>query len=196
MRNSGWYVPYWRKPKKKGRAESPSTEDVQRSEEQLEAVRRRWVERYRRTLHALRALGLSMGSNRAEVQARYELLRAARAAPDRDVEDAYRYLVRVLPPLERRKRRTRGNGGGAFPPAASPPVTDAGAVEELTVSVVEVHVDGEDDETEFDEESDEGDDEPALDAGVVGDVPLNETPVEPWPGQHDTWREEHGPHGV
>ena len=102
MRNSGWYIPFWRKPKKKGKA---GAEEIVRSDEDLEAVRRRWIERYRRTVHALMRMGLSVGSNRSDVQARYEELRAAGTVPTRDLEDAYQYLMRVLAPLERRKRR-------------------------------------------------------------------------------------------
>ena len=102
MRNSGWYIPYWRKPKKKGKA---GAEEIVRSDEDLEAVRQRWIERYRRTVHALMLMGLSVGSNRSDVQARYEELRAAGTIPARDLEDAYQHLVRVLAPLERRKRR-------------------------------------------------------------------------------------------
>jgi hypothetical protein len=102
MRNSGWYIPYWRRPKKKGKA---GAEEIVRSDEELEAVRQRWIERYRRTVHALMLMGLSVGSNRSDVQARYEELRAAGTLPTRDLEDAYQHLMRVLAPLERRKRR-------------------------------------------------------------------------------------------
>jgi hypothetical protein len=105
MRNSGWYIPYWRKPKKKGRADRAGAEAIVRSDEELEAVRRRWIERYRRTVHALMLMGLSVGSNRSDVQARYEELRAAGTLPARDLEEAYQHLMRVLAPLERRKRR-------------------------------------------------------------------------------------------
>jgi len=105
MRNSGWYIPYWRKPKKKGKASKAGAEEIVRSDEDMEAVRRRWIERYRRTVHALMLMGLSIGSNRSDVQARYEELRAAGTIPARDLEDAYQHLMRVLAPLERRKRR-------------------------------------------------------------------------------------------
>lgn len=115
MRNTGWYIPYWRKPKKKGKVEKISTEEVWRSDEQLESVQQRWVERYRRTARAYRALGLSVGGNRAEAQARYNSLRA-QGRLTRDVEDAYRYLLRVLPPMERRKRRPQGLGSGSETP--------------------------------------------------------------------------------
>ena len=110
MRNTGWYIPYWRKPRKKGRGggEKPvpiDTTEVMRSDEQLETVRQSWIERYRRTLHALDVLGLSMGSNRGEVQAGYETLRRAGTVAPRDLEDAYRHLQRILPATERRKKR-------------------------------------------------------------------------------------------
>ena len=105
MRNSGWYIPYWRKPKKKGKADRAGAEEIVRSDEELEAVRRRWIERYRRTVHALMLMGLSVGSNRSDVQARYEELRVAGTLPARDLQDAYQHLTRVLAPLERRKRR-------------------------------------------------------------------------------------------
>ena len=105
MRNSGWYIPYWRKPKKKGKANRAGAEEIVRSDEELEAVRRRWIERYRRTVHALMLMGLSVGSNRSDVQARYEELRAAGTLPARDLEDAYQHLMRILAPLERRKRK-------------------------------------------------------------------------------------------
>ena len=105
MRNSGWYIPYWRKPKKKGKADRAGAEEIVRNDEELEAVRQRWIERYRRTVHALMLMGLSVGSNRSEVQARYEELRAAGTLPTRDLQDAYQHLMRVLAPLERRKRR-------------------------------------------------------------------------------------------
>lgn len=112
MRNTGWYIPYWRKPKKKGKAEKNNAAETVRSEEQLEAVRQRWIERYRRTARALTTLGLSVGSNRTEVQARYDGLRGAGRAT-RDVEDAYRHLMRVLPPIERRKKSARGTTSAA-----------------------------------------------------------------------------------
>ncbi len=111
MRNTGWYIPYWRKQRKKGKPDKPQKSDrteqreVIRGDDQLEAVRQRWIERYRRTARALSVLGLSVGSNKAEVQARYESLRAAGGVLSREVEDAYRYLARVLPAVERRKRR-------------------------------------------------------------------------------------------
>ncbi len=106
MRNTGWYIPYWRKPtsKKKGKAEKNGSDEVWRNDEQLDAVRQRWVERYRRTARALNALGLSVGSSKIDAQARYDALRA-QGRTSRDVEDAYRYLQRVLPQAERRRKR-------------------------------------------------------------------------------------------
>ena len=90
--------------KKKGKAEKSSGDEVWRNDEQLDAVRQRWVERYRRTARALGALGLSVGSSNIDVQARYDTLRA-QGRTSRDVEDAYRYLQRVLPQVERRRKR-------------------------------------------------------------------------------------------
>src|SRR5919201_3125095 len=115
MRNSGWYIPYWRRPKKKGKA---GAEEIVRSDEDLEAVRRRWIERYRRTVRALMLMGLSVGSNRSDVQARYEELRAAGTLPARDLEDAYQHLMRVLAPLDRRKRRRASSNTAARRDAA------------------------------------------------------------------------------
>lgn len=114
MRNSGWYIPFWRRSKKKGRSDKPDSVEVARSDEQLEAVRQRWIDRYRRTMRALSLMGLSMGSNRGDVQARYNALRGSGRISARDLDDAYRYLQRVLPAQERRKRRspTRGQQSG------------------------------------------------------------------------------------
>jgi len=106
MRNSGWYIPFWRRSKKKGKAEKPSTDNISRTDEQLEAVRQRWIERYRRTSRSLKLLGLSMGNNRSEVQARYEQLRQSSPDAMHEIEDAYRFLMRILPAQERRKRRS------------------------------------------------------------------------------------------
>ncbi len=127
MRNTGWYIPYWRKPtsKKKGKAEKSGGDEVWRNDEQLDAVRQRWVERYRRTAHALSALGLSVGSSKIDVQARYDTLRA-QGRPSRDVEDAYRYLQRVLPQVERRRKR---------PPQSAP--STAMAATRATLSIFE-----------------------------------------------------------
>jgi len=147
MRNTGWYIPYWRKPKpKKGKAEKPSTEDMTRSDEQLEAVRQRWIERYRRMARALAMLGLSVGSDRTDVQARYDALRreggGVGALTPREFEDAYRYLLRVLPPVERRKRRSTdagGAGGGRRATVAAPEPRDL-TVEDERGTVVSIDV--------------------------------------------------------
>lgn len=113
MRNTGWYIPYWRKIKKKGKQDKPNAEAIARSDEQLESVRRRWIERYRRTLRSLRIMDLSVGSNRADVQEHYNHLRGAGMVRPHDLEEAYRYLMRVLPPPERRKRRPSPSGSAA-----------------------------------------------------------------------------------
>src|SRR5919199_5231013 len=130
MRNSGWYIPYWRKPKKKGKADRASAEAIVRSDEELEAVRRRWIERYRRTVHALMLMGLSVGSNRSDVQARYEELRASGTLPTRDLEDAYQHLMRVLAPLERRKRKRASSNTAARRDAAQASDDEAPAGED------------------------------------------------------------------
>ncbi len=135
MRNSGWYIPFWRRPKKKGKVEKPSTEEITRSDEQLEAVRQRWIERYRRMIKALNVMGLSMGSNRADVQARYEHLRTHGRMSLRELEDAYRFLIRALPPQERRKRRGVASISQGFSTAtaqASATTTDADTQDEAT----------------------------------------------------------------
>lgn len=160
MRNSGWYIPYWRKPKKKSRNTRASGEEVARSDEQLDAVRHRWVERYRRTVRALRVLGLSMGSTRGDVQARYEALRDSGAIPARELDDAYRHLLHVLPPAERRKRRPRtGDGSGAAQSAGGRAEDTAphAATDGLSM---EADNDDEEDDESSDDDMDE-DDEPA-----------------------------------
>ncbi len=128
MRNTGWYIPYWRKPtsKKKGKVEKSGGDEVWRNDEQLDAVRQRWVERYRRTARALSALGLSVGSSKIDVQARYDTLRT-QGRTSRDVEDAYRYLQRVLPQVERRRKR----------PPQSAPSTAMAAATRATLSIFE-----------------------------------------------------------
>lgn len=160
MRNTGWYIPYWRKPKKKSKNERVSLEEVARSEDQLESVRQRWVERYRRTLRALRLLNLSVGSNRLDVQMRYETLRDAGTLPPRDLEDAYRHLIRVLPAAERRKRRMAPGGETGEAGAATPeangyvaPTEPAGGDHVLPI------VSG---ETDADFDADEADDEASM----------------------------------
>src|SRR5919199_1871881 len=154
MRNSGWYIPYWRKPKKKGKANRAGAEEIVRTDEELEAVRRRWIERYRRTVHALMLMGLSVGSNRSDVQARYEELRAAGTLPARDLEDAYQHLMRVLAPLERRKRKRASSNTAARHDAAHVSDDEAPAGED----------DGDDAEVdELDGDLFDGEDEEAAD---------------------------------
>jgi hypothetical protein len=104
VRNSGWYIPFWRKPKRAGgdaqSAEKPERrrKPRTRSDEELERVRSDWVTRYTRQVHALQVLGLSVGVPREEIQQRYRLLLAEleHAAPDdeqrRRLEDAYHTL--------------------------------------------------------------------------------------------------------
>lgn len=158
MRNNGWYIPYWRKVKRKGKAEKPgiqSAPDVNRSDEQLETVRRRWIERYRRTVRSLGLIGLSVGSNRGDVQARYNALREAGTVRSGELEDAYRYLLRVLPPLERRKRRPQPaeqTSGGTPVPAA----VESGEISEIeVVATVEVYSEV----VELEGDADEADDD-------------------------------------
>jgi hypothetical protein len=166
MRNSGWYIPYWRKPKKKGKA---GAEEIVRSDEELEAVRRRWIERYRRTVHALMLMGLSVGSNRSDVQARYEKLRAAGTLPARDLEDAYQHLMRVLAPLERRKRRRASPKAATQRDAAHASGDDVPAGEDAG------DADGDADVDELDGETFDGEDEDAAD-GEVELTPEEATP--------------------
>lgn len=169
MRNTGWYVPYWRKPRKKGKPErepsgqgkekngpsdtSEIVNGVYRSDEQLDVVRRRWIERYRKTLHALQVLGLSVGSNRVDLQACYDQLRG-QGQLTRDQEESYRHLLRVLPGAERRRRRPlRGEPTGQARPVRGPqrrdgaerrsvprPVMDGAIVVTTEIVVQEVDV--------------------------------------------------------
>jgi len=171
MRNTGWYIPYWRKQRKKGKSDKPDkpqksdkTEqrEVIRGDDQLEAVRQRWIERYRRTARALSVLGLSVGSNKTEVQARYESLRAAGGVLSREVEDAYRYLTRVLPAVERRKRRPPLSRAATMRTetelvAATDDATGTSyyASEEQTEVIVVVNADETEDETEDEVGADE-----------------------------------------
>jgi len=189
MRNTGWYIPYWRKQRKKGKPDKPDkpqksdkTEqrEVIRGDDQLEAVRQRWIERYRRTARALSVLGLSVGSNKTEVQARYESLRAAGGVLSREVEDAYRYLARVLPAVERRKRRPPLSRAATVRTetdivAATDDATGASyyAGEEQTEVIVVVNADdadetedevGADEEGEADDADEEGEADDADDA--------------------------------
>jgi hypothetical protein len=80
VRNTGWYIPFWRKPKRAG-SEAPPAERQERrrkprarSDEELERVRSDWVTRYTHQVHALQVLGLSVGVPREEIAERYRLL--------------------------------------------------------------------------------------------------------------------------
>ncbi len=106
MRNSGWYIPFWRKPKRApGEQGQPERQEKrrrprQRSDEDLERVRDEWVGRYTRRVQAFRVLGLSVGTPADEVDARYQRLASeASGAPDaearlRDLREAYETLKR------------------------------------------------------------------------------------------------------
>lgn len=104
MRNSGWYIPFWRKPKRplgeatlfegRERRRKPRS----RSDEEMEHVRAEWVGRYTRQVQALRLLGLSVGVPQDEIDARYrQLLVEARGSEHaaerrRRLDDAYEAL--------------------------------------------------------------------------------------------------------
>lgn len=97
MRNSGWYIPFWRKPKRQqGEAAQPEGRERRkrprtRSEEDLERVREEWVTRYTRRVRALRLLGLSVGTPQEEIEARYYYLKSThQVSPGEDD-----YLVRL-----------------------------------------------------------------------------------------------------
>jgi hypothetical protein len=102
VRNSGWYIPFWRKPKRpqgeagqqegRERRKRPRT----RSEEDLERVREEWVKRYTRRVQALRLLGLSVGTPQEEIEARYTyLVRSHQVGKNGDD-----YLVRLREAFE------------------------------------------------------------------------------------------------
>lgn len=209
MRNTGWYIPFWRRPKKKGKAERPNADQVIRTDEQLEAVRLRWIERYRRMVRALNLLGLSVGSNRNEVYARYEHLRAAGTVPARELEDAFRFLVRVLPAQERRKRRpplkesrnaARPEGDESTDAASSaatePAQPDFNEAEDVAVASA--------DGLEYDEEAaDESDEDDAGDDYEVTEVDITvveatysvaSPPPDEWseddPGNAEEWHDQ------
>jgi hypothetical protein len=167
MRNSGWYIPYWRRSKKKAKADpATNAEDSKRSEEQMELVRQRWIERYRRTVRALRLLGLSMGSTRSEVRERYERLRDEGGIPARDLEEAYRFLMRVMLAQERRKRRARRNETGAETTGAASTSESATAESEDTERPSDEDGDAADDD---DEELDEETEDPGFESGLRAD---------------------------
>ena len=100
MRNSGWYIPFWRKPKRQGsegstsdRAES-KRRARHRTDDELDRVRVEWVRRYTDRVRAFTVLQLSVGTPPEEITARYEsLLADLMSGPaDPDLEDRRRAL--------------------------------------------------------------------------------------------------------
>lgn len=103
VRNTGWYIPFWRKPKRSP-SEPPQAERGEkrrkpraRSDDELEHLRSDWVARYTRQVRALQVLGLSVGAPHEDVQLRYrELVAALADSPDdeqrRRLDEAYRAL--------------------------------------------------------------------------------------------------------
>jgi hypothetical protein len=86
VRNSGWYIPFWRKPKRPQSEASQTAEKPEkperekrrrprtRSEAELERVREEWVARYTRQVQAFRTLGLSVGTPQDDIEERYNAL--------------------------------------------------------------------------------------------------------------------------
>ena len=78
MRNSGWYIPFWRKPKRQQdearQQERPEKRRRfrQRSDEDLDRVRAEWIARYRGRVQALHMMRLSVGTPTEEIDARYQ----------------------------------------------------------------------------------------------------------------------------
>jgi hypothetical protein len=100
VRNSGWYIPFWRKPKRQGtdgsipdRAES-KRRPRHRTDDELDRVRVEWVQRYTERVKAFKVLQLSVGTPPEEITAQYESLLAdlLSGAPDPDREDRRRAL--------------------------------------------------------------------------------------------------------
>lgn len=104
MRNSGWYIPFWRKPKR-SQGDSGQQERAEkrrrpraRSDDDLEHLRHEWIDRYTRQVRAFRTMGLSVGAPQQEIRDRYEQLLAelngsAEAAERRrELRDAYETL--------------------------------------------------------------------------------------------------------
>ena len=97
MRNSGWYIPFWRKPKRQqgeagqGEGRERRKRPRTRSEEDLERVREEWVKRYTRQVQAFRLLGLSVGTPQEEIEARYLYLKRTHIVGQGEDD----YLVRL-----------------------------------------------------------------------------------------------------
>ncbi|MGH2388119.1 MAG: hypothetical protein ACRDIE_07925, partial [Chloroflexota bacterium] len=97
VRNSGWYIPFWRKPKRQQgdgqQQERPEKRrrSRQRSDEDLERVRDDWVNRYRGRVQALHTLRLSVGTPTEEIDARYQQL-VSELAGSPEAEDRRRRL--------------------------------------------------------------------------------------------------------
>lgn len=111
MRNSGWYIPFWRKPKRPQgaaaqgeKAEKPEKEKRRRprtrSEAELERVREEWVARYTHQLHAFRTLGLSVGTPQEDIETRYQEL-VSRLNGSDDTGDRLRQLQEAYETLRR-----------------------------------------------------------------------------------------------
>jgi hypothetical protein len=88
VRNSGWYIPFWRKPKRQGgsgagQEKSESKRRARtRTDDELDRVRAEWVLRYTDRVKAFKVLRLSVGTPPEEIRARYESLVAdLQAAP-------------------------------------------------------------------------------------------------------------------
>ena len=91
LRNSGWYIPFWRKPKQRqdegSRQERPEKRRRfrQRSDEDLDRVRAEWIARYTGRVQALHFMRLSVGAPIEEIEHRYQELVAELAGmPDTD----------------------------------------------------------------------------------------------------------------
>ena len=98
MRNSGWYIPFWRKPKQRqdeaGRQDRPEKRRRfrQRSDDDLDRVRAEWIARYNGRVQALHLMRLSVGAPNEEIESRYQELVAELAG---------------MPEAEERRRRLR-----------------------------------------------------------------------------------------
>jgi hypothetical protein len=100
VRNSGWYIPFWRKPKRQG-SDGSATDRTEskrrprhRTDDELDRVRAEWVQRYTDRVKAFGVLNLSVGTPPEEIMAQYEsLLADLMSEPaDPDQEDRRRVL--------------------------------------------------------------------------------------------------------